>query len=114
VQILRELKATGLALHALSNWSAEKFELVRPRLDFLDCFDSILLSGQVRLAKPDPRIYQVLLERIKTPAPDCLFIDDSAQNIATAGSLGFRWIHFSSPEGLRKDLVNLGLLNGKG
>ncbi|HEX9012915.1 MAG TPA: HAD family phosphatase [Anaerolineaceae bacterium] len=108
VEILRELHAAGYPLYALSNWPAEKFYLVRPRLAFLDLFDDILVSGDVKLIKPDPRIYHLMLERIGRPAGECLLIDDTPGNIQAAAALGFQTHHFVSPAGLRADLKLLG------
>jgi 2-haloacid dehalogenase len=94
----------------LSNWSAETFRRIRHKHAFLDWFDDIVLSGEVRITKPDPRIYAVMLERIGRPAAACLFIDDSEANIAVAEQLGFKTILFKSPEQLQGELIRLGLL----
>jgi 2-haloacid dehalogenase len=110
VEILFVLKQLGYPLYALSNWSEEKYRLVRKRYRFLDCFKDIIISGAVRVAKPDPRIFQVLLERIAQPAGECLLIDDSSENIAVARGLGFATIRFESPEQLRAELNRMGLL----
>jgi 2-haloacid dehalogenase len=114
VTILEELKGAGYELHALTNWSVEKFPIARERYDFLDHFESILVSGEVGLIKPDPRIFQLLLEGIGRPAESCIYIDDNARNVATAGALGFDAIHFRGPEPLRHDLVRRGVLSGQG
>src|SRR3954468_20613878 len=63
VDILARLKQTGYPLYALSNWSAETFYRVRHRYDFLDWFDLIVVSGEVGCIKPDPQIYNMLLEK---------------------------------------------------
>ena len=110
VALLGALKQAGHALYGLSNWSAETFQRIRHKHAFLDWFDDIVLSGEVRITKPDPRIYAVLLERIGRPAAACLFIDDSAANIAVAEQLGFKTILFKSPEQLQGELIRLGLL----
>ncbi len=110
VDLLVSLKEAGYPLFALSNWSVEKFEIIRPRYAFLDCFDDILLSGSVKLIKPDPRIYQVFLERINRLASECVFIDDSIQNITAAAQLGFFAVHYQAPDQLHKDLDRLGLI----
>ena len=112
VNILRTLKHAGYPLYGLSNWSVEKFELVRPKYEFFGWLDLILVSGEVKLVKPDPRIYAVFLERIGRMAKECLFIDDSRLNIATADQLGFGTIHFQSPERLEIELRHLGMLPG--
>ena len=113
VQILEELKETGFELHALTNWSVEKFPIARERYDFLDWFESILVSGEVGLIKPDPRIFRLLLESIGRSAADCIYIDDNAKNVAAAGALGFDAIHFQGPGPLRLDLVRRGALSGQ-
>ena len=105
VEILRQLKALGYPLYGLSNWPDEKFELVRPDYEFFAWFDSILISGAVGVAKPDRRIFELLLEQVGRPAGECLLIDDSAANIAAAQNLGFQTIHFHSPEQLANELV---------
>lgn len=104
VEILRELKATGYPLYALSNWPAEKFRQVRHKFPFFEWFDDLLISGEVGLAKPDPRIFTLLLERIGRPARECIYIDDSAANVAVAQSLGFEPILFKSPLQLKEAL----------
>jgi 2-haloacid dehalogenase len=110
VDMLYELKASGYPLYGLSNWSAETFERVRHKYAFMDCFDDIVISGEVKLIKPDPRIYKLLLERIDRRAEECLFIDDSEMNIAAANRLGFMTIRFESPPQLEDELYQLSLL----
>jgi 2-haloacid dehalogenase len=110
VNILHTLKQAGYPLCALSNWPAEKFDLVRPKYEFLGWFDEIVVSGAVKLLKPDPRIFAVLLDRIGRRAEECVFIDDSPANIVTANQLGFKTIQYESPEQLEAGLHQLGLL----
>lgn len=112
VAVLAEVRQAGYPLYALSNWSAETFPLMRRRYEFLSWFDSITLSGEVGSAKPETEIYRVALARIGRLPGDCLFIDDSLPNIATADDLGFQTIHYVSAEKLRRDLVARGLLPG--
>lgn len=109
VEILRDLKEARYPLYALSNWSAEKFRIVRRKYGFFDWFEAIVLSGEERLVKPDPAIFRVLLQRIDRRAQECLFIDDSPANTEVAGKLGFRTIHFQSPGQLRKALGQYGI-----
>ncbi|UCG24361.1 MAG: HAD family phosphatase [Chloroflexota bacterium] len=110
VEILHHLKEREYPLFALSNWSAETFYRIRPSLDFMNWFDGIVLSGEVKLAKPDPAIYAVLLEQVNDSPGNCLFIDDSEVNIAAARELGFNAIQFESPSQLRLELLNQGLI----
>lgn len=104
VEILERLDRDGFELHALTNWSAETFPIARERYAFLERFRTILVSGEERLMKPDPAIFELMLERINHPAERCLFIDDSAKNIETADGLGFDAIHFLSPDQLKAEL----------
>lgn len=104
VEILRELKQAGHQVAALSNWSAETFPVARRRYDFLNWFDVVVLSGEEKLIKPDPRIFDVLLRRIGRQAEECLFIDDVAANVSAARELGFQTVHFQSPARLREEL----------
>ena len=114
VEILHALKRAGHTLYGLSNWSAETFRRIRHKHAFLDLFEAIVLSGEVKVNKPDPRIYALLLDKVNRPAGECLFIDDSEANVSAAASLGFKTIRFESPEQLEGELRRLGLLRDGG
>ena len=105
------LSARGVPLHAITNWSAELFPVARrlyPRLDTL--FGVTVVSGAEGVIKPDPAIYRRLLDRTGLAAADCLFIDDSAKNVAGAQAVGMAAHHFTDPDTLRADLAARGLL----
>lgn len=110
VEILAALKRAGYPLYALSNWSTEKFINIPERFTFLRWFEKIVISGDVKCAKPDAEIYRRLLESIGKSAPECLFIDDNLPNIEAARGLGFQTIHYRSTERLRDDLKSMGIL----
>ncbi|MBI3706862.1 MAG: HAD family phosphatase [Proteobacteria bacterium] len=110
VAILEELHRRGTPLYALTNWSAETFPRARRRFDFLARFRGIVVSGELGVMKPDPRIFAHLLATHGLDAADCVFIDDSPRNVAAALDVGFRALHFKSPQALRADLAALGLL----
>ena len=110
VKILRRLKKKGYPLLGLSNWSAETYPRARDKYPFFDLFDDIVLSGKVGLNKPDPGIFNLLLERTGYTAPECVLIDDSQPNIDAAGKLGFNTIHFTSPDELRTELQRFKVL----
>lgn len=110
VEILRTLKQKGYPLYGLSNWSAETFPRVRKEFSFLELFDDIVISGVVKINKPDPTIFELLLTKIGHPASQCLLIDDTGANIETANKLGFATIQFTSPEQLITELQKLNLL----
>jgi 2-haloacid dehalogenase len=111
VALLQDLSRSGHPLYALSNWSAEKFPLVRHKYPFFDLFESIVLSGEVRLAKPDPRIFDAFLQRAGREAAECLYIDDSTENVKVARAKGFATIHFKSARQLAAELRQQGLMD---
>ena len=110
VELLAELRASGVRLLALSNWSAELFPIARERFDFLDWFEGIVISGEVGVNKPDPRIFEHLVERFSVDVTTALFIDDSPANVRAANALGFVAIQFTGATVLRAELVRLELL----
>jgi 2-haloacid dehalogenase len=110
VDILCKLKQKDYPLYGLSNWSAETFPRARKDYPFFDWFDDIFLSGEVKLNKPDPAIFNLLLSKTGYSAPECILIDDSQANIDTAKGLGFVTIRFTSPENLHTELQRLNLL----
>jgi 2-haloacid dehalogenase len=110
VSILSDLRAKHVRLFALSNWSAETFPFAQRRFEFLRWFQGVLLSGEVRLVKPDPRIFQLLFERYDIDPVEAVFVDDHPRNVETARELGMRGIHFTDAAVLRQELGRLELL----
>lgn len=109
VDILRELHGHGIPLFGLTNWSEELFPQARERYDFLALFEDIVVSGQERVAKPDPAIFEVLERRIGHPLGESVFIDDSGRNVAAAAAAGMDAILFRDTGHLREDLRARGL-----
>jgi 2-haloacid dehalogenase len=92
-------------LYALTNWSRETFPIARRRFSFLGRFRGVVVSGEERAAKPDPRIYRILLERYHLDPADCLFIDDVPRNVDGARAAGMDGILFTSAAALRRELA---------
>jgi 2-haloacid dehalogenase len=111
VQILAELRAAGVPLYALTNWSAETFVLSRDRFEFLDWFDGLVVSGEERVIKPDPRIFRLLLDRFGLDPGATFFVDDSEANVAAARRVGLDAVRFTGPEQLRRELAARGALS---
>jgi 2-haloacid dehalogenase len=107
IKIVQYLKQAGYLLYGLSNWPEEKYRLVRPKYEFFNWFEEVIISGEVRLAKPDVRIFTLLLERIDRKPNQCVLIDDSEKNISVANDIGFRTIHYQSTEQLKDELQRL-------
>ncbi len=110
VRLLAEVKATGVRCLALSNMEPELYELRRARFPFMTWFDGCVISGLEGVAKPDPAIFRILLERYRLDPGRTVFTDDSPANIEAARALGILAVHYTSPEQLRADFTGLGLL----
>ena len=109
VALLDALKARGTSLYALTNWAADTFDEAREHIP-LDRFDGIVVSGRVRLAKPEAAIFELLLRQYNLRADETLFIDDMPYNTAAADALGFTTVTFKSAAQLEAALVQHGLL----
>ena len=110
VDILKQIKENGYRVFALSNWSAETFPIVAEEYDFLNWFEEVVLSGKEKMIKPNPEIYRIVLERAGLSAEECLFIDDSLNNVNAAKELGIEVIHFKHPDALASTLKEKDLL----
>jgi 2-haloacid dehalogenase len=113
VSVLSRLHQCKVPLYALSNWAADTFALSAERLPFLDLFSGVLISGEVGVRKPDPRIFQLLGERYGVEPETSVFIDDTRENVEAARALGFDTIHCTSPSVLRDELTRRGLLGSQ-
>ncbi|HPB53156.1 MAG TPA: HAD family phosphatase [Saprospiraceae bacterium] len=107
VEIFRSLKETqAYRFYALSNWSAENFHVALDRFEFLHWFDGRLISGEEKMAKPNPAFFKLLETRYDVIPQNTVYIDDNFRNYKAAEALGFLAIHFISPEQLKGDLEN--------
>ncbi len=106
VELLAELRAAGMPMYALTNWSAETFVVARERFPFLDWFDGVLVSGEERMIKPDPRFFRLLVDRFGLRPETTFFVDDSEANVEAARRLGLDAVRFIGPEQLRRDLTD--------
>lgn len=114
VAILKALHAVNMPLFGLTNWSAETFPYARANYPFLQCLRDIVVSGELKLIKPDPAIYQASLDQVRAHLPDIqagevVFIDDVASNVEAAIALGWQGIHHVSAERTAAQLRGLGV-----
>ena len=109
VEILGELKDIGVRCYALSNMERETFPLRLERFEFLRWFDGHLISGLEGVVKPDPKIFELLLQRFGLEPTRTVFVDDSPVNVQAADAIGLIAIRFESPDHLRTELVGHGL-----
>ena len=108
--LLGELKARGFRLCALTNFSTETFPIARERCPSLALFEDIVVSGEIGLVKPDPRIYAHTNAHCRLHPQRTVFIDDMPANVAAGRAAGWHALQFTSPLALRADLAALGLL----
>ena len=91
---IRVLKASGLKVYCLSNLSGLIYDGCANELGFLGMVDGYILSWREKLAKPDPKIYRLLLDRYSLRAEECIYVDDSETNVLAAADLGMTGIVF--------------------
>ncbi len=111
VRLLRALRAKGVPVFALSNFGVETFAHAATHYPFFHEFDRAFVSGHLRLAKPDPAIYEVLERETGVPPSALLFTDDRADNIAAAAARGWHTHLFEGPDAFADRLVAEGLLS---
>jgi 2-haloacid dehalogenase len=109
VEVLRDLHAAGVRLLALTNWSAELFPVARRRFGFLELFEDVVVSGEERVAKPDPRIFEIVAERGGLSLSECVFVDDKPENVEAARAAGLDGVLFVDDGSLRGELRERGL-----
>lgn len=103
-EILKELSEHDVPLYCLSNMPGNKWDSLRARHAFFELFDGIVISGEVKLIKPDPAIFDHLAQRFQIEPQKSIFIDDHLPNIDSAAKLGFKTHHFKDPAGCRHAL----------
>lgn len=108
--LVERLHGRDVPLYAITNFGAEFWEQFRPTCPPLDRMRDIVVSGQEKLAKPDPAIFELAARRFGFDPPRMLFVDDNAANIASARALGWQAHHFGGAEALEADLAARGLI----
>lgn len=106
IRRLRESYKTGL----LSNAFSDLRRVVTETWKFADAFDEMIISAEVGLVKPDPRIYHLALERLGVTPEAAVFIDDFSRNVDGARAVNLKAIHFKDPQQACAELEDL--LNG--
>lgn len=101
---IRSLKKQGFRVLYLSNYSPHTMMANPDVLNFVPFMDGGIFSCDVKINKPDPEIFRLLINKYDLIPEDCIFIDDSQQNVDTALDLGFKAIRFTSYEQTEKEL----------
>ena len=101
IELLEELKKQNYLCYVLSNWSAETFIHTKIKFSFLNLFDGLLISGEEKLIKPDPKIFNLASKRFNLIPEYTVFIDDRIENIDAASKLNFQTIHLTNPDDIK-------------
>jgi len=104
IEILIELKKSNYLCYVLSNWSSETFEGMIKDYPFLNYFDGMIISGDEKIIKPDPAIYNLAIKRFDLNPNKTVFIDDKKENIEAAKNIGFNVIHLVNPDNIKEEI----------
>ena len=104
---IRSLKDAGYRLYCITNFTPAGYEQCYDCISFVEKFDGCVFSFREGVVKPDPQIYRILLERYDLKAEECVFIDDTEENVRGAEKLGFKGIVFTGYEDAAAKLAAL-------
>ena len=93
-----KLKEAGYKLYCITNFTPAGYEQCYDCISFIERFDGCVFSFREGIVKPDPEIYKTLLKRYELKAEECVFIDDTEENVLSAEKLGFAGIVFTGYE----------------
>lgn len=108
--LVKDLKAKGYGIYLCSN-AASRFYTYMDRYEVFQYFDDITISADLKITKPDPGIYNYIVDKHFLDKKTCLFIDDLKENINGAKAVGIAGYHFNGNTSLlRKFLENIKVL----
>ena len=107
--LIKKLKQ-NYKIYLLSNHAREWFNSQNKKLKLENIFDGILISFQAKTAKPNIKIYKLLIKNFNLNPKECLFIDDQKENLTPAKKLGMKTIHYQNPDQLKKELKEHAIL----
>lgn len=109
IDIVKKLKSQGYHTALLSNVNNAEIKQIK-KLDVFQWFDTLVLLNEGPIKKPDPKAFELLLEKLNLPADVVLFIDDNEDNVEAAQKLGIESIVFTIPAKLEYELLELEIL----
>ncbi|MEP6868761.1 MAG: HAD family phosphatase [Novosphingobium sp.] len=110
LDLVQALHGQSVPLYAITNFGADFWPNFSAGQAVFDCFRDIVVSGDEKIAKPDPAIFHLAQRRFNRPVERMLFIDDNAANIESAALLGWQVHHFRNADLLASDLRDRGLI----
>lgn len=105
LDIVNGLAQRGIPVYGLSNMSSSTFEHLEDRHSIWDVFRGIVISGRIKLVKPDPRIFEHISKTYGLVPGETAFVDDLKPNVEAASRHGFRGIQFENAEQCRAELA---------
>ena len=108
IPLVKSLKACGLGIYYLSNYSKKAYDECGESLAFMRYMDGGVVSFRVGMTKPDPRVYELFLREYGLDPAECVFVDDTPENVEAAEALGFQGICFTTYDQLIERLNELG------
>ncbi|PJI85598.1 benzoate/H(+) symporter BenE family transporter [Luteimicrobium subarcticum] len=111
-ELVAELRERGVRLVGLTNWSGDLFRHAVPAAPAIGLLEGVVVSGHEGVAKPDPAMFRVAVDRFGLVPARTVFVDDAAANVEAAAALGFRAVRFTGATDLRATLADLGLVEG--
>ncbi|TFG00737.1 MAG: HAD family hydrolase [Promethearchaeota archaeon] len=112
VELLKKLKEIKkYKLIALSNVNASHWNYILSKnWKFLEYFDESILSFQVHMTKPDPKIFKYAIKKANCKPEEIIFIDDGFNNVRSAKELGMIGIHYKNVENLINEFKKLKIM----
>ena len=106
---VKTLKQNGYKVYLLSNYSKKHFSLSKPTFEFIHYVDGGVISYEVKSIKPEPKIYQTLIDNYSINPAEAVFLDDLAANLEGAKPFGFHTIQVKSYDQMIGELKDLGV-----
>ena len=105
--LLQRLAQRQVPLYCLSNMPASTFAYLRAQHAFWDAFRGIVISGEIKMLKPEREIFEYLLQRFELSATDSVFVDDHPPNVQAAERLGMHTVCFRDARQCELELARL-------
>lgn len=107
IDLIHGLSSTENSLFVLSNMHVASIEYLEEQHDFWGVFDGVVVSSRIKMVKPEPQIYEYLLNEFQLDAAETIFIDDMPENLAAAAAAGIQTIRFIDPAQCERDLAHV-------
>ncbi len=109
MDLVKGLRREGYHTYILSNYARYTYACTREALSFEKEMDGVVFSYAVGFIKPEPEIYETLLERYRLIPEECVFLDDKLENLKAAERFGIHTVQFTSLEEAKEALRGLGV-----